>query len=341
MNHALRIIFWELTKHCNLKCSYCRVTSDHSCQELSTSEALGLVRKIKKEFKNVLLILSGGEACLRKDLSLILKEAQQVNLRVSLATNGTLITEKEVAMIKKYNVQRVSISLDSVNEKKHDASRGVAGAYQKAMESIALFKNERIPFQINFTLTTQNIEELMPVYELAKELGACALHYFVVVAVGCGRALTAEQMLSPHQIQSALKMIKKISEMSSMEIKETCAPQHVRLNPQQNKGGCLAGRSVMFISSEGNIFPCGYLPVSTGSIRQTSIEDIWRESDVFSSLRKDALKGMCGECGYQEKCRGCRARAFSKTGDFMDEDDSCYFSEVAKNKNIQKGLGVC
>ena len=90
--------------------------------------------------------------------------------------------------------------------------------------------------------------------------------------------------------------------------------------------GCLAGTSVCFISNEGTVYPCGYLPVSAGDTRVQSFADIWNDSPVFRELRDpDALGGKCGECRYQALCGGCRARAYAATGSFLAEEPFCSY----------------
>src|SRR5262249_19246654 len=84
--------------------------------------------------------------------------------------------------------------------------------------------------------------------------------------------------------------------------------------------GCLAGTGVCFISHEGEVFPCGYLPVIAGDLRLRNFADIWRDSAIFNELRDtENLKGKCGCCEFRNVCMGCRARAYAATGDYMGE----------------------
>jgi len=90
--------------------------------------------------------------------------------------------------------------------------------------------------------------------------------------------------------------------------------------------GCLAGTSVCFISNEGMVYPCGYLPVTAGDTRVQAFADIWNDSPVFRDLRDpDALGGKCGECRYQALCGGCRARAYAATSSFLAEEPFCSY----------------
>src|SRR5207244_2400777 len=90
--------------------------------------------------------------------------------------------------------------------------------------------------------------------------------------------------------------------------------------------GCLAGTSVCFISNEGSVYPCGYLPLSAGDTRVTKFKDIWGESPVFKQLRNpEAYGGKCGQCRFEAICGGCRARAYAATGSFLAEEPFCSY----------------
>jgi radical SAM protein with 4Fe4S-binding SPASM domain len=93
--------------------------------------------------------------------------------------------------------------------------------------------------------------------------------------------------------------------------------------------GCLAGQSVCFVSHTGEVFPCGYLPVTSGNVKRTPFPEIWRRSNVFADLRDDShLLGKCGPCEYKKVCMGCRARAYAATGDYMEEEPNCGYTPV-------------
>ncbi len=88
--------------------------------------------------------------------------------------------------------------------------------------------------------------------------------------------------------------------------------------------GCLAGQAVCFVSHTGEIFPCGYLPVSSGNVTQKPLPEIWRQSDVFADLREESnLRGKCGSCEFGKVCMGCRARAYARTRDYLGEEPNC------------------
>lgn len=304
---APSIIFWELTKRCNLKCAYCKVANKGFGPELDTTEAKALISNIKNEFPNTLLILSGGEPTLRKDLFEILAFAFLAGLKTSLATNGTLLDERKILKLKETGLKRISVSLDSAEEKTHDISRGLHGSFRKAVTACGILKKHNIPFQINFTVTKSKIGEIDSIADLAFLLGAEAVHYFMLIVTGQAKEIAKKEMLKSNDLDKAMLRIKKLSQKSPIELKPTCIPQYIRLEDKNVSCGCLAANRVFFISSSGDVYPCGYLPVKAGSVRKTPIAAIWQDSSLFKELRQGGLSG-------------CRARAYSFTRDYAAPD---------------------
>ena len=92
--------------------------------------------------------------------------------------------------------------------------------------------------------------------------------------------------------------------------------------------GCLAGTSVCFVSNEGAVYPCGYLPVSAGDTR---VEQLQGHLERFAGVSRSCAiqtryEGKCGECRYGAICGGCRARAYAATGTFLAEEPFCSLS---------------
>ena len=346
MNHTRikppRLIAWELTNACNLACIHCRASAirDPTPDELSTAEAKHFVDELV-EYKPI-IILTGGEPLLRSDVYDIAKYASGHGLRVVLATNGTLLTPDIAKKLKDVGIQRVSISIDGSTKETHDIFRGETGAFEAALRGIDILKNAGISFQINTTITKRNLTEIPNIYELALELGASALHIFLLVPTGRGEEIESEE-IPPEEYERVLNWFYDKSKTSRIQLKATCAPHYFRIMRQRAKAegiritkethgleamtkGCLGGSGFCFVSSTGNVYPCGYLPALAGNIRQKPFKMIWEKSKVFNDLRDTGkLKGKCGECEYRAICGGCRARAYAQTGDYLDEEPDCMY----------------
>ncbi len=340
-----RLVAWELTNACNLACIHCRASAikDPAPDELSTAQARHFVDELV-EYKPI-IILTGGEPLLRADVYDIARYASGHGLRVVLATNGTLLTPEIARKLKEAGIQRVSISIDGAKEETHDTFRGEPGAFEGAMRGIDILKKEEISFQINTTITKRNLAEIPGIYDLALELGASALHIFLLVPTGRGEEIEAEE-IPPQEYERVLNWFYDKSKGSRIQLKATCAPHYFRIMRQRAKAegikitrethgleamtkGCLGGSGFCFVSSRGDVYPCGYLPALAGNIRQRPFRMIWEKSKVFNDLRNPAmLKGKCGACEYRMVCGGCRARAYAATGDYLDEEPYCVYVPV-------------
>jgi heme b synthase len=332
-----RLVALELTGRCNLQCKHCRASAalQRDPEELTSEEVKSVIDDIAS-FSKPIIILTGGEPLLREDIFDLVRFTAGKGLRPVLGTNGTLIDIQAAARLKEAGVKRVSISIDCAYAGEHDSFRGVRGAYNKALEGIEACKKAGLEFQVNTTVTKRNLRELEDIHFLTKRLGAVAHHLFLLVPTGRGKALEEEE-IPPADYEDVLNWMHDIQD-EGMYMRATCAPHYVRVAYQRGKkpgkrhgmdatmGGCMAGRSFAFVSRKGEVNPCGYLPLKAGNVREKSFREIWENSTLFKNLRnRRELKGKCGGCEYRFACGGCRARAYAKYGDYMEEEPYCIY----------------
>lgn len=352
-----RLIFWETTAGCNLKCIHCRritVADQLTPQDLTTQEAFQMIDDIAAVGKPV-FVLSGGEPLFRRDILGIAAYATKAGLPVALATNGTLIDDEMALRIKNSGVQRVSISFDGADAKTHDKFRNLPGSFKAAKRGFRALRNVGLPVQINTTVAKHNEAQLEAILKMAHELDAVALHLFLLVPVGCGVQIAEDQMISAEEYERVLNWLYDKEQTETLQLKATCAPHYFRVMRQRRAAenragmkrdlpashdrqvhghphmhaatkGCLAGTGVAFISHRGEVFPCGYLPVEAGHMRRQDFAEVWQDSPLFDELRDpNLLGGKCGECNFKTLCSGCRARAYGTVGDYMAEEPFCVY----------------
>ncbi len=353
VKNQLRLVFWETTAGCNLECIHCRrldVSTQLTKDDMTTEESYEFIDALV-ETGNPILVLSGGEPLFRPDIFDIAKYAVNKGLTVALATNGTLVDEAMAKKIVDAGVSRVSISIDGADAETHDNFRKLKGSFERAIEGFNHLKKLGMSMQINCTIAKHNSHQLHDLYNLALNLGAEAIHIFMLVPVGCGVEIADDQMLEPERYEYILNEFYDLSKEAKIQTKATCSPHYFRIMRQRAKEegititpkthgmaamtkGCLAGTGVCFVSHKGEVFPCGYLPVNAGHVKKQPFKEIWKDSPVFMKLREpDLLGGKCGECEYKKVCEGCRARAFYETGDYMAEEPYCiYKPKIAKTR---------
>jgi putative heme d1 biosynthesis radical SAM protein NirJ2 len=297
--------------------------------ELDSGEARQLIKDIKKAgFK--IMIFSGGEPLMRPDIYELISFASSQGLRAVLGSNGTLIDARTARMLKESGIMAAGISLDSLDESKHDAFRGLARASEMTMEGIKHLKEAGIPFQIHTTVMDWNSSELEAITDLAIAIGAIAHHIFFLVPTGRGADIEQEALRVAEYEKTIARLMNK-QKTVPIEIKPTCAPQFIRVAdkkgiPMRFSRGCLAGISYCIINPRGDVQPCAYLDMPLGNVRETPFDVIWRENPMFNALRTLEYEGKCGQCDYKERCGGCRARAYYYSGgNYMAEDQWCLY----------------
>lgn len=362
-----RLIFWETTAGCNLRCTHCRrldVMDEVSRDDMVTVRAKAFIDDISSHYKPI-LVLSGGEPLFRNDILELADHARRRGLRVALATNGTLVTRQKAKEIKDAGIARVSISLDGARPESHDRMRG-EGNFLRAVEGFRHLSEAGVSLQVNMTVTRHNAHELPELYEKCLNLKADALHLFMLVPVGCGVEIADTDMLPPAEYEKWLNWFYDREWEGKIEMKATCAPHYFRITRQrshehggltpshhrqeakgraegeapqhqalhQSTKGCLAGSGVCFVSHKGEVFPCGYLPLKAGNVHEQSFQDIWENSPVFQKLRQpDLLEGKCGECSFRFVCGGCRARAYYQHGNELAEEPFCVYEPPRQEKS--------
>jgi AdoMet-dependent heme synthase len=323
----LRMLFWESTARCNLTCKHCRRLDDTDTGDLTTDEFRAVLDSAAT-LGNPVVVFSGGEPLMRNDWADLSRHATALGLPTALATNGTLITARIASQIADAGFRRVSVSLDGADPATHDTFRNLPGALEAAHLGIAHLRLAGVPFQINASIAAHNADQLDALYDVAHRLGAVALHLFLLVPVGCGVEIEESHQLSASRYEEVLSWV--CDHLGGdMELRATCAPHLARV--AEAKGidlphhrGCLAGSSVIFVSHSGEVFPCGYLPASCGSVRENTLADIWKDSPLLAELTaRESLTGACGVCSLKMKCGGCRARALGATDDLWSPDPAC------------------
>jgi putative heme d1 biosynthesis radical SAM protein NirJ2 len=325
------IISWNTTYECNLKCKHCyRDAGEKRENELSKEEGFSLLEELAHAgFK--IVILSGGEPLLRKDIYELIAQAKSLGLKPVLGTNGTLITEKVAERLKEAGAERIGISLDSPDSSCHDEFRQRKGAYQSTLAGIDNCKNAGLEFQIHTTLMDFNKGDLERITDLAVKVGARAHHIFFVVSVGRAEQNVKCKMQNEKlYYEDILQRILAKQREVEIELKPVCAPQFVRIAKEMGletrfQRGCLAGISYCCVLPEGDLHPCPYLPISCGNIREKGFFEIWKTSEVFKRLREQDYSGKCGVCGYKKVCGGCRASSLQYSGDYLASDPWCSY----------------
>jgi radical SAM protein with 4Fe4S-binding SPASM domain len=340
------VISWNLTYRCNLACEHCYLDAggtplvgtenfaDRS--ELGTEECYRVVDEIAAFAPECVTILTGGEPLLRRDIIDIVRYAAARGLWVVVGTNGVRITENVAQRLAEAGARGLSLSLDALDPDRHDRFRRVRGAWRNTVEGAAILNRVKLPFIVQTTAGSHNVDELDAIADFACErLAAKVWNLYFLVPTGRGQFVSDMTPAQYDQVLAALHRIQS-TYRGRMLVNAKCAPHYIKTvleNPDAEArirvysggaGGCPAGTHYMGIRPNGDVTPCPYLPVFAGSLRRDSLANLWNASELFSGIRRRAeLGGRCGDCEMNAQCGGCRARAYGMTGDLMAEDPLC------------------
>lgn len=334
---APHLISWNLTRRCNLACDHCYLDAvqrkSDAGDELTLAEAARVIDEIAELAPGAMLVLTGGEPMLRRDLGDIVEHAAGSGLMPVVGTNGILLDDSKARHLRERGAAGVGISLDSTTAEFHDRLRGHDGAWQGALDGMRAARGAGLGVLVQATLFEENRHELAGFSDLAADVGAMALNFFFLVCTGRGVTQTD---LSGQAYEETLREILGLQQARpELMIRARCAPYARRmlgLHAGESAPGyaewssaCLAGRRYLRIGPKGEVTPCPYIPDAAGSVRWQPLREIWETGDAFVRLRQEMPGGKCDACDFRVSCGGCRARALATTGDLMAEDGKCNY----------------
>jgi radical SAM protein len=355
-------IAWEVTRACAYNCLHCRADAQprRDPRELSTGEGLELIDRLAAFGTRPILVLTGGDPLMRRDLFRLAAHATERGLRVALTPTATaLATRARMREARAAGIRRVAFSVDGPTAQVHERFRGFTGSFMRTLEGIAAARAEGLALQINTTVCALNVEVISDLVPMLEAWGVVQWSVFFLVPTGRGAILP---MISAEEHERVLGWLYELSRQVPFDIKTTAAPQYRRIVIERARSvaagagelsragargaggagyvfgdglnrpakGVTDGRGFMFISHIGEVMPSGFLPLSAGNVREEDPVEIYRHSKLFRALRDpDALKGKCGVCELRELCGGSRARAYAISGDPLAEDPSCSYLPVA------------
>lgn len=351
------LVFWETTRSCALACRHCRASAirEPLPGELSAEEGLRLLEALTGfGMPRPVLIATGGDVLMRRDLDAVADRAAELKIPLALAPSVTpLLTDERLAALRRRGVRVASISLDGATPATHDGVRGVDGHFGATLEAIARLRRHGITVQVNTVVLRDNVDELPDVARIVRAAGAGIWEVFFLVQVGRGTALAE---LTPEENEDVCHFLVDASRYGFV-VRTVEAPFFRRVVVEREAGGApprsalyrrlsrglreqlgtpgdrsLAqtkgtrdGRGILFVAHDGDVTPSGFLPLRLGSVRDHDLVDLYREHPLLRRIRAADFAGRCGGCVYRELCGGSRARAYAASGDPLGEDPACGF----------------
>ncbi len=342
------VVVWNITSRCNLRCRHCYLEAGEEKTEELDAAAARLLAEELVLLRVPVVLFSGGEPLLRRDVFDLARRFSEGGVRPVLSTNGTLITPEVARSLKEAGFAYVGISLDG-DAPAHDSWRGVPGAFARALDGARHAREAGLKVGFRFTVHRDNKEDLPFLLELAVREAVPRFCVYHLVYAGRGRSFILSD-LSPRErrelvhylLEETLRLGREGVELEILTTDnhadgvylllwtERHAPERL---PEVRQllalhGGCSAGVKMVNIDPAGYIYPCQFWRFEAlGKFPEESFAAIWRSNrDLLAKLRDKGryLKGKCGKCRFKDVCGGCRVRAAAATGDPWEADPACY-----------------
>jgi radical SAM protein len=363
-NLAPFTIAWEVTRACAYACVHCRADAQHQRDpnELNPVEGLQLIDRLAEFGAGLsagpILVFTGGDPMMRRDLFDLIAYASGKGLRCSLTPTATALpTLERLEKAMQSGIRRIALSLDAPTPEAHDAFRQVPGSWERTMRILRSAQQVGLSAQVNTTVSRYNLDRLPDMVPFIKEVGAVQWSVFFLVPTGRAQV---PWMITPEQHERLFNWLYDLSQAAPFDIKATAAPMYRRVAIQRRKAsqedsagaqaapvtfqgagfqyadglhrptrGVNDGNGFLFISHLGDIMPSGFLPLKAGNVRTDDVIQVYREHPLFKSLRDPSLlKGRCGACEFRDVCGGQRGRAYGVTGDYLETDPACVYEPM-------------
>lgn len=349
------LVFWEVTRSCQLACQHCRASATPAALpgELDHEEGRALIDQVAgfgRPFP--ILIFTGGDCLLRPDVFELVDYAAGLGIPVAMSPSVTpMLTPAAIASMVERGVKAVSLSLDGATASTHDGIRGIPGHFDDTIPAIRALVEAGLTVQINTTVMRANVDELAAVAQIVADTGAHIWEVFFLVHVGRGEATGAISADEHEQVCHLLydashygfivrtveapffrRVVVQRREGGPAPAGDLYARLHgdleARLGPPEQRSSAHTaatrdGKGIVFVAHDGQVYPAGFLPLELGSVRDTPLSELYRDSEVLRRIRSAEFGGRCGRCEWADLCGGSRARAYATSGDPLAEDPAC------------------
>ncbi len=347
------VVVWNITSACNLKCVHCYASAGKAEQELTTKQGLELIATLK-DYGAPVILFSGGEPTIRKDLPKLIDAAVKTGMRAVISTNGTLISQDMAMRFADLGLSYIGVSLDGLEEI-NDTFRGVQGAFKEAMKGIYNAMHQNIKVGLRFTMNRRNADQIPGIFDLMKKEGIPRICFYHLVYTGRAKELMAEDLTHEQTRQTLDLIMDRTKEMidAGRNVEVLTVDNHadgpyvyLRMKKEGNpraeevldllkmNAGNSSGLGIGCINWDGDVYPDQFWRTKVlGNVLDNPFPDIWdnTENEFLMQMKskKAFVKGRCRECRWLDVCAGnFRARAEAATNDTWGEDPACYLSDA-------------
>ena len=351
------IVVWNMGRRCNLHCVHCYAQSRdiEYTDELTTEQGKEMIDDLA-QFGVPVILFSGGEPLMRKDLPELARYAKSKGMRAVISTNGTLIDEEMAKILKEIELSYVGISLDGMRET-NDKFRGLQGAFDMALEGMRNCKREGIKVGLRFTINKKNVDDIPAIFDLLEKEGIPRVCFYHLVYTGRGSKLVEEDLTHEESRKTLDLIMDRTKELHDkgfpvevLTVDNHCDGPYLyfrllKEDPkraaevyellQMNQGNS-TGIGIGCVSWDGSVHADQFWRHhSFGNVKERKFSEIWTDTndELMSGLknRKPLIKAnadRCARCKWLDICNAnFRVRAEAVYDNVWADDPACYLTK--------------
>jgi len=316
-----------LSYRCNFNCIHCYSREEDFKNEL-TFKQLKTVIDILASWKVPFLNIGGGEPLIYPHLFEFVSYATSKGIQCSMNTNGYLLDREVAKKIKQTGFKSIGVSIDSPEEEKHDLFRNKKGSFKKALAALENLYLENVKTTVSMVISKLNFNNFQDLIPILRQYKVAQLFLHNYKCSGLGYKNMEQYDLTPEEwkdFYSRALQLKKITKDIIISFDDPILHLLPEYEDTPLVKGSTCGKLSLNIKSNGDITPCGFMPVILGNIIKDDITKIWKDSPILNILRNPIPQGKCISCGVFENCLGgCKARTYMLTGEFHKPDPHCW-----------------
>lgn len=309
----LRVLLFEITQKCNARCDQCGSRCEPGAREALPKEVwIEVLRDVAERIgTDVMLNITGGEPLLREDLFEITAEAQRLGFDWGMVTNGTLLTEENVARLKETGMKTITVSVDGLRET-HEALRHLPGSYDRIFEGIRRLRKADFldELQVTFTANRKNYREFPALYAELEALGIDSVRTSVMDPIGRAKE-HPELLLRGEELETYLGFVRRANRTGRVPVVWGCC-HYLKDKLPGRRFSCFAGIHAASVLWNGDIFACPNIPrrpeLIQGSVPEERFSEVWKRG--FQPFRQRELPEACRRCRYKTSCAGDSFHSF-------------------------------
>lgn len=280
-------IYLAITKECPFNCIHCSARGREETQELTTREWIKTIKELQ-DMGTSIIGITGGEPMVRKDLPEIIEAIDERSISY-LYTTGVGLSLEKAKFLKGKGLFGVGISLDSYIEAEHNQVRGNAKAYQIALQAIKNASQAGLYTMVQKVVFKQDVDEgkLMELFKLTKTNGAHEVRLLEPIKSGELFDTDEEIFYTSENRQKLIDIQLRVNKQRNLPKVTTFA-----YTESKEKYGCGAGTQHSYISYSGDLYPCDFVPLSFGNVKETRIRDLWGEMNLAIGIPKSECFAM-------------------------------------------------